>query len=327
MQDVAAGWVAGLRHHGQNVRVFPTGDRVEYHGKAMQASGQFDHLTPVEYGQLAARLGSEGVLAWSMVWWPEVIIIVSCFFVPADMLDVLRGRGIKVVVVLTESPYEDDNQLRMAAHGDLVLINDPTNLEQFREINPNTHYQPHGWNPEVHKPGPVDADAVSDFCFVGTGYPSRVAFLESVDWSGIDFALAGNWIGLDDDSPLRKFIAHDIDQCIDNTEAVRLYSNTAASLNLYRVEALDADVDGWSMGPRELELAAMGVFFLRQSRPESDQVLPMLPTIDSPEDFGDKLRWWLAHPAERLATARAAREAIEDRSYHHHAAALLRRLT
>lgn len=325
VQDVATGWAAGLRHAGCDVKTFNLGDRLVYHSNYLEKREQFAGMGNVEFAQMVARMSSEGLLAGAMTWWPDVVIVVSSFFVPADILRVLRSRGMCVVLHLTESPYEDENQYGMAEHADLVLINDPTNLERFRDANPNTHYQPHGWNPETHWRRPADADAASEFCFVGTGYPSRVEWFESVDFTGIDVALAGNWSGLPAQSPLRKYVAHDIDRCVDNDETALLYSNTAASLNLYRTEALDDQtVTGWAVGPREIELAALGTFFLRQARPESDELFPMLPTVDSPEDFGDKLRWWLAHPTQRDDAARQARDAVADRSYYQHADRLLR---
>src|SRR6185369_3003862 len=120
-------------------------------------------------------------------------------------------------------------------------------------------YAPHAYRPAVHCPGPTDAKA-SDLAFCGTGYPSRVEFLEAMDLNGIEVALAGNWMQLDEASPLRKYVVHDIDECFDNTEAVALYRAAKSSLNLYRKEGESSA--GWALGPREVELAATGVFFL-----------------------------------------------------------------
>jgi hypothetical protein len=156
---------------------------------------------------------------------------------------------------------------------------------------------------------------MSDFCFVGTGFPSRVAFLEQVDWTGVDVALAGNWMRTRDDSPLRKFLAHDLDKCCDNVEAHELYAGTKVSANLYRTEAEAGAVAGWAMGPREVELAASGTFFLRDPRPEGDGVLSMLPTFTSPGEFGEKLRWFLAHDEARERAAREARAAVAGRTF------------
>jgi spore maturation protein CgeB len=77
------------------------------------------------------------------------------------------------------------------------------------------------------------------------------------------------------------------------------------------------------MGPREVELAACGAFYLTEPRCENREVLPMVPTVAGPEDFADKLRWWLAHDTERQAVADQAREAIADRTFLNSARKLL----
>jgi spore maturation protein CgeB len=136
--------------------------------------------------------------------------------------------------------------------------------------------------------------------------------------------LAGNWQQVEDGSPLIPFLMHERGECIDNTDTARLYRSAKASLNLYRKEHSDgAHADGWAMGPREVELAACGSFFFRESRPEGDGLFPMLPQITTPEAFGDELRWWLAHDDARLSAAVAARAAIVDRSFANTAARLL----
>jgi hypothetical protein len=120
-------------------------------------------------------------------------------------------------------------------------------------------------------------------------------------------------------------MAHDTDECCDNPVTVDLYTSTMVSANLYRKEASHS-ADGWSMGPREVELAACGTFFLREPRGESDQVLPTLPTFTDPGDFTDKLRWWLAHPHARTEAARLARQAVAGRTFSSNAAQMLTRL-
>jgi hypothetical protein len=78
------------------------------------------------------------------------------------------------------------------------------------------------------------------------------------------------------------------------------------------------------MGPREVEMAACGLFFLRDPRGEGDEVLPMLPTFATPEDAGEELRWWLAHDTERDRVAARALEAVADRTFTRNAQSLLR---
>ncbi len=140
-------------------------------------------------------------------------------------------------------------------------------------------------------------------------------------------ALGGNWEQLGKDSPLRKFVAHDITRCVDNAEAIDFYRSAKASANLYRREAQRPELSaGWAMGPREVELAATGTFFLRESRGEGDEVLPMVPTFAGHEDFEARLRWYLDHDDERQAVADKARAAIAGNTFAASAAKLLRLL-
>lgn len=257
---------------------------------------------------------------------PQVLLAVSAFLLPTKLFDLARLSGTRVVILMTEQPYETERELDVAQHADLVLLNDPVNIDRFREVT-RAEYVPHAFRPHLHKPGPVDPEAASEFCFVGTGFESRIRFFEAMDLAGIDVALGGNWMQLGEDSPLRKYLAHDIDACCDNAQAVRLYRSSKASLNLYRRETEDnGSAVGWACGPREIELAATGCFFLRDPRPEGDEMFPMLPTFAGPEDAGEILRWWLAHDGLREEAARQARAAVADRTFVNNAAALMRLL-
>jgi spore maturation protein CgeB len=314
--DVANGWVKGLASQGVEVVDFNFNDRLNFYATACFKRG--DDIVPAFTNpEDAARLAAKGLEAACYRFWPDVVIVVSGFFIPPETLHLIRTRGHKVVLLHTESPYEDDRQLRRAPYADLNVLNDPTNIDRF----PDATYIPHAYDPDIHHPRPPVPDAVSEFCFVGTGYPSRIEFLEQVDFTGIDVALAGNWAGVKG-TPLEKHLAHDIDECCPNDQAAILYASTKASANLYRKEATES-ADGWAMGPREVELAATGTFFLRESRGESDEVLPMLPTFEGPGDFAEQLRWWLAHDTAREDAARAARLAVADRTFSKNAARLL----
>jgi spore maturation protein CgeB len=269
---------------------------------------------------------AEGLRATCYDFWPDVVLIISSFFIPKYTYEVLRSRGHKVVTLFTESPYEDPSQVMIARCADLAIVNDPTNLADFQSAT-DAVYLPHAYDPDIHCPGPALDQYASDFCFVGTGYPSRVDFFEQVDFRGVDVALAGNWQNLDEGSPLRKYVAHDLEVCCDNTESVDLYRSTKVSANIYRTEAATPDfVDGWAMGPREVELAATGCFYLTQARGENREVLPMVPTFEDPIDLSEQLRWWLAHDDKRSDVSRQARAAIADRTFDNHAAILLRHL-
>lgn len=319
--DVHNGWVTALATLGVQVIDFNLDDRLAFYETALEATkDKFEGSV----SEGAAILASRSLNADIYSYQPDVLLLTFGKFVAPFVYQLARAHGVKVVFHATESPYEDATQLDIAEHCDLVLLNDPTNIDQFNRVT-RTVYMPHAYDPALHRPGPSRPEHQSEFCFVGSGYPSRARFFEQVDWTGIDVALAGNWKSLDEDSPLRKYVAHDLDVCCDNTETVDLYRATKASANLYRNEGESAG--GWSVGPREIELAACRTFFLRDARPEGDALFPMLPMFDGPEDFGSQLRWWLAHDDARVKAAYLARAAIADRTFQSNASRLLELLT
>jgi spore maturation protein CgeB len=320
--DVHQGWRKAFGELGHQVINYNLGDRLTFYSTAhIEAADGWERAVDNDTAKLLAM---QAVEAAALRFWPDVIVVTSGFYMPAATMDLFRSRGMKVVVLHTESPYEDDRQLQLAPHVDLNVVNDPTNLDTFQMVAPNSVYIPHSYDPDIHHPGPAVDDLRSDVCFVGTGYPSRIEFLEKVDWSGLDVILAGNWQGLDDNSPLREFVIHELDECWPNDRTADLYRSTKCSFNLYRREAnMPSLAEGYSMGPREIELSAIGCFWLRDPRPESDEVFDMLPAFTTPHELGEKLRWWVAHDLERQQAARMATDAVADWTFVRRAERLL----
>jgi spore maturation protein CgeB len=320
--DVHAGLVKGLRANGVQVFDFNFGDRLNLYSMIeLEVEGErrkaFDH-------EGAIRLAAESLLGELYKFWPDVIVIVSTFFMPPIILEVLEKRPHHTVAWFTESPYEDRQQLQVAEHVDTVVVNDPLNLGVYRQVNPRSYYFPHSYDPDLHCPGPKVPEFECDFAFVGTGFPSRVEFFEACDFDGIEVRLAGNW-QIVEDSPITKYLIDDLGVCCPNDRTVDIYRSCKASANVYRQEINEGGRnDGVAAGPREIELAATGTFFLRSPRPESDRLFPMLPTFTDPGDFIDRLRWWLAHDSEREAAAASARDVVADRTFDKSTARLLR---
>ena len=310
--DVHQGWVEAFRELGHTVGDFNLDDRLRSYGMAHMQRIQDDAWIKMFDTNQAIWLAAQGILAECFKFNPDVLFVTSGFFVPNEIMGLCRRKAIKVVLLHTESPYEDERQVRRALYADVNIVNDPTNLRDFPD---GSYYQPHSYRPAIHHKRPARPEYASDVCFVGTGYASRIAFLEAVDWFDVDLCLAGNWQQLSDDSPLVKHLAHEKDQCLDNTDAHDLYASTKIGLNLYRTEGVGGAYDGWSIGPREVEMAAAEVFFLRQPRPEGDELFGMLPTFSSPKELGDLVRHWLTRPQEREDAAAEARLAISGRCF------------
>lgn len=320
--DVHNGLVKGLKANGVTVYDYRFDEVLELYSAVRMKRGR--RYLPAFDEAGAQHLAGEHLQAACYRFWPDVIVFMSCFWIPPEVYGILTMRPQQHTVAwFTESPYEDDRQAHIAQYVDTVIVNDPVSVDTMRKVNPRSWYIGHAYDPELHKPGVGRDDWRCDVAFSGTGFPSRVQFLKDVDWSGINLRLGGMWVELKGD-PLAGRLVHEIDTCLDNDETVTLYNSARAGFNLYRRETTDGGhCEGVAMGPREVEMAASELFFLRDSRPEGDEVLPMLPTFGEADDFTDKLRWWLAHDAERNEAARSARAAIADRTFEANAARLL----
>jgi spore maturation protein CgeB len=330
--DCFVGWTEALEEIGEQVHPWNLDDRLVYHDRAYllvdEERGLFRKAVTGDVA-VAHALNDLAAALWKLH--PHVLFVVSGFFTDYDLLDHARRYGTQVVLLATESPYEDDRQLLLAEHVDLVLLNDPTNLERFRAVT-RAEYMPHAYRPTLHHPGPAVPALACDLAFVGTGYPSRIAFFEAMNLDGVNVKLGGNWMRLGADiggelaaeSPLRQYLAHDLDGCMDNEDAAELYRSAKVGLNLYRREAAHPELEqGWAVGPREVEMAACGLFFLRDPRPEGDELFGFLPTFDTPQDASDQLRHYLRHEHYRAKLATRAREAIQDRTFVNNAKRLI----
>lgn len=318
VQDVYRGWCTGLREIGVDVVEFNLNDRLGFFTEIqLERGGELRRAFDLPGAVEATFEGLQSVLYRA---WPDFIVCVSGFFTDGRLLDdIRRTRPHKLVMIHTESPYEDDRQVSLSEHFDVNIVNDPQNLDRY----PNgTLYVPHAYDPKVHHPDGRGDEW--DFSFVGTGYPSRIDYLESVDFGDARVGIGGNWPNLSDDSPLRPHLLNEPGECIDNTETAEIYRSSTMSANLYRVEAERPELStGWAMGPREVELAACGTFFTRDPRGEGDEVFPMLPKVTDPRELSQIIAWSMSHPDERQAAADLARAAISDRTFESNARRLM----
>ena len=276
----------------------------------------------------AVELAADWMLSECYRWWPDVVLLVSAFFTRPFVLEVMRSRlSHKIVILFTEAPYQDGQQLEMAKYADVSLVNDPATLAEYRAVSPVAEYMPHSYRPPVHYPAAPGAAPEYDLAFVGTGFPSRVRFFEQMNLAGLNVKLAGLWPGLPEGSPLLAWTGDNPESCTDNDDTAAIYRAARCGINFYRREGEPGrEGKGWACGPREIEMAACGLWFARDSRPESDELFGMLPSFTGPAEAADLIRWALANPAEREQAARQARAAIEDRTFTNAAKRLLRLL-
>jgi glycosyltransferase involved in cell wall biosynthesis len=349
--DLFNGYHRALKSLGIDVAVYNTNERLSLYGMAHLPDFTIpeEDLPRDEDGKVirplrkvfddeqAMSMAMQGLSHSLYTFWPDVVVFVSGFFVSASTLRVLRARRHKIVLIHTESPYQDDEQLIRAQFADLNLLNDPANVEEYRALVPNSHYMPHAYDPATHYLGKGEYE--TDFTFVGTMFKSRKTFFEKFveamklyrmrnqEPYRVEFGGAGYDNDYMDDSPLLEYLGHPRDMCVDNSETANAYRRSRSGINFYRRESEgEHKGEGWAIGPREVEMAACGMPFLRDPRPESDELFPFLPSFSSPEEAADQLRWLLSDEDRREELGRLAREQIKCRTFDNNAKQMLKYL-
>lgn len=330
--DVYYGLLFGLRAHGVDVEQYRFDTRILSAGKALWAlwrvkkKSQPDLPKPNHHD--VQYQASVGILEMALRYQSDVVLVVSAMLIHPDVLKYLKRAGMRVVVLFTESPYDEEQELRVAAMVDGGWTNERTSVSKFREVNPNIGYLPHAWHPEKHYVSTrMNPDIPAhDVVFVGSGFAERVTWFNSIDWTGIDLGLYGTWKGLGLNKQVRACIKA---EQIDNEMTAALYRRAKVGLNLYRSSK------GWgrqaprimhaeSLSPRAYELAACGAFHVSEYRAEIVDVFgDLVPTFTSPSEAAALIRLWLNDPAGRRRVADALPACVAERSWVQRAATVL----
>lgn len=330
--DVYEGQVQGLRANGAEVIKMNFSNT--YHMFAdfrefMEVTGRVQYDT-VQHTLLA---GDRIVMA-AIIQEVDLVHFCAPMHVNPITLQVLRKyTRIKTSAYFTECPYDDDHTLPQAEYYDYCFVCDPTSLPAFKERNPNTWYVGHAYNPEKHsRNGKVAKDA--DVLFLGTNFPSRITFLEKVDWTDIDLHLHG-LMNLGNLSSLAQYVKGK--STVKNEEAIKLYKKARIGLQIHRKDGYDSkkalrghkvrkgvlvgaspleNLVAYSLGPRSYELAACGVFQVSDPRPEIEEVFgDTVPVYESPEDLSTMLRTYLDDPVRREEAAEKQYEAVKPYTF------------
>ena len=297
VRDVSTGVRGALVRAGHDVRDYRLDNRLELIGRAIPKELQ----TVPRLSQLA----TEGVLAEATYHHADLVLIVSGLYFHEIGLWLLQHYHIPTAVVLTESPYEDANQMRWLAPYPEVTVFTQERLSAQRY---GWHYLPHAYDPLVHQPVTPDPDEVCDVLLVGTGWAERQRLLEAVDWTGIHLRVRGLWPEM---TPTSSVFPHFIDGCVENADLPPAYAACKIALNPYR-----RDADAESLNPRAYELAACGVFQLSDARAESHEVFgEAIPTYRQAADLETQLRYYLTHEDERQRCADLARHRVQGHTF------------
>jgi hypothetical protein len=340
--DVFMGLTAGLRALGHTVYVYGLDGRIERavswlrHCYDQERMAGREVVEPNSGDYLMHAAGS--IFERAAIYRAHAILFISGMYIPTPILAGLQHFNIPTGLILTESPYDDEHELRWASFAHMVWTNERTSVAGLRRINPHAHYLPAAYDPFRHQPDPQLEDEnypAHDVIFVGTGFPERIDLLSAVDWTGIDLGLYGNWDAVIEAGASHPLYAHVKAGVVENYQAAALYRRAKIGLNLYRTSkgfnaAAGHIAHAESLNPRAYELAAVGCFQIATWRDEAADVFtlrpphqpmrvlgsiyPAQPDYDPAEHLSDQIRGHL-ESGMRREYARAATELIRPHTF------------
>ncbi len=285
--------------------------------------------------ELVMKKASEDIVMTIFKRRPDWVIFVSGIAFPTTVWEYTKQLQeewkykFKTAVLFTESPYCEEWEKGILERVDAAFMTDKGIIEDYRKINPNTHYLRHAYDSSIHYRS--SQPPTHDLFMVATGFPERQRLLESVDWTGIDLQLYGNWMYLKPDSPLFPYWKG---ENLPNAETANRYRDSKIALNIFRtVEWPDAQPKfiepskAKSLSPRCYEALACGSLLLTDWREELD-TLPADSCVlwGSAEELKDKVDYYLHHEEERRRIAEAGYNAIQGNTFDARAIELLEHL-
>lgn len=325
--DVYAGYLRALRDQGHEVLPYDLSGRIDDAARYYQAKYRRERRRGREPWPEVLTKAAMDIVPYALYHLPDWVVIFSGMYLHPDTFVLLRRAGARVALVLTESPYDDAEQARVAPWCDVVFTNERTSVPVLRRANPHTHYLPHAFDPErSNADAPIPADTPRhDVLFVGTLFEERIALLEAVDWTGIDFAIYGGVGLLGSRHRLRRYVRGGP---VLNRAAQAMYRAAKINLNPYRTSrgigrGVEHIAHAESLNPRALDLAACGAFQVSDERAEVRETFgSLVPTYTSAAHLERIVRAWLPHDGTRRAYVPLLRKAARDHTYAARAAQL-----
>jgi spore maturation protein CgeB len=330
--------LAALRRRAAEVKSFSLSAKVQMSRRAFELLAQHGDIP--SFSADAVKVWASGPLLEDILAFePDLVVVMKGHHVSLTALAALRKLGIPTALWTFDDPYELEANLEIAGGYDAVFTEEARCLEAYRASGGRGVFQlPLGCDQDLHRPAPsADPKYESDFCFVGAGYPNRIALLEALEpmLKSRRVRLFGDWSRLDRDSWLHGCV---VPGFLSDAEVVKYYSGAKIVLNIHRdpaepgYERLNpSGVSADGANCRVFEIAAAGAFQLvdsgRSDLSRHFDIGRELVRFDGPADLARNVEHFLAHDEERRAIAEAGRRrALRDHTYDRRVAELLERV-
>ncbi len=312
--DVATGYEAALHKAGHKLQVFNYHDQLAFYQESLKFWKR-ENANFEPHPNMFLVMASERLVIDVLDFVPDVMVIISGYCLHRRAFDLVYKLGVPIVLLLTESPYQDESQAVIIEKGhiDLAFTNDKSSLETLPGLRA---YLPHSYNPAVHYPVEVNERYKTDVFFHGTLWPERRKLFSGLGEIGDGERGSVVIGGFDPSVPDTSAAKAAQKNLVSNEELAKWYNGTKIAINHHRT-FVGTDENGdekhingtaWSLGPRAYEISACGAFQLcDDTRPELKEVFgDTIATYTDRADLEDKIGYYLNHAKEREDMAEGA---------------------
>ena len=263
----------------------------------------------------ATHFADQALLRWIKGKRFDVIFLVAITTVPPDVVAALKQEtGALVIGWFTDAIVNLGAAEFISAPYHRIFFKDRIVVDRFRDALATGRYDylPQAFDPEIHRPAPArlaPRGAEADVATFGNSYAFRAylmgPLLAQRDIRTLIYGTP-SWMA----DPRLRAIYRDPVVSLEKSAAMGV---TKIALNTNHF----AELGG--VNKRTFEVTGMGAFQLTDGPCVAEYYEPGVEcaTFRGPDDLVEKVRYYLAHPAERIAIAkRGLLRAWRDHTYH-----------
>jgi len=262
---------------------------------------------------------------------PDLMLVMNGIFIlKPDILEQIRAMGVRTAAWFADDPYFPHLTIPLVRHFDHVFTHEAGIVDYYRSLGANAHYLPFAAPLARAFPQRPEFACWSDVCFIGTGFPNRIAFFDRLApyLKPKKIFIAGAlWNQLRSYAELRHAIRL---EGVQVDEAVNYYNGAKIVINLHRQPdqtSIPPGVSAMSVNPRTFEINACATLQLTDIRSDLASLYEpgsSIETYATPEECIEKIEYYLRHEEERLRVALGGYEATRRaHAYEHRITVLL----
>lgn len=270
---------------------------------------------------LLRRDGASELEARITLFRPDFILVFRGACLPSSVVYKLRSFKVPIGVWVVDDPYRLRTHEKLVQPYDLVITQDSSSMLFYKKRKKVCLHVPLAVNSDKYKPLVVADKYKSDICFVGSAFPIRVNFFDTLTpllLKKKTLIIGQWWERLKNYSKLKHCIHNDP---IPPSEVVKYYNGAKVVLNIHRTQNDRNDnpfnYPANTPNNRTFEIASCRAFQLVTWRKDLHKFYELdkeMITFRNLKDLKEKVLYYLKNDDERSCIAN---EAYQKTLSHH----------